>query len=418
MMAPSYGLALSTFLLTTIWPQLTHTLASAAHEASEIQSQAQSRVGAGAIPTWKLDIAFNPSALTPNASFPTSSPSETSMKMTAMNRPPIASTPGQDRGRCPMLKLTDSLSLGTRTRAQGVWRNAYQVPMASWHLNRFSDRIWQTLFIQNADQRLSIKVNKRTSDELNSLFAWQVGQPPSSYPAIDDVIKRQKAASGSVTAWKTLPVTYFSIEDCQGALLFVARLQAYSSTRPTEIEIYDSGGNLAAYAITDLSVARYQFIDTNGYLLGVAESPALNAKIPWVNVIRSLGAGKQAIPYEFLFQKGGYAGASRLLDNDYRYPMAAAVQAMAIQNSYAALVSSRSGGPGPVTFASDGIRAAGGGVAGVLFWLFLALAVLLALYGFVVLYRLVYPNEGGPVIENPWIVPAKQRIFKAPPSYL
>lgn len=300
-----------------------------------------------------------------------------------------------------MVKLPESIVLGVEelswTGQGGVLKDGgNNVAFASWSQNFFAND-WSAVYLQNFDGRLALKAEFKSLTELETNYAWQTKDRPASYPNISSLEDRWLAATDfsgykviaapgqpSVVAvqetfhevTKLTPATAV-ISDCEGRLLFVVVLRSSPSVQiPGGIEIYDRSGNLAAHAITDPLVARYQFVDTNGYLLATAESPALNQNMTMAEVPRDPSKGN-ILPFTMSFEEGGYANSSRLLELEYRWVLAASVELRAIYD-------------GHVGF-TPWVQAA----LVIFYWCVFALCILCVICLIMATYRLVYPVSMG-----------------------
>eukprot|EP00928_Gymnodinium_smaydae_P048508 TRINITY_DN32437_c0_g1_i1.p1 TRINITY_DN32437_c0_g1~~TRINITY_DN32437_c0_g1_i1.p1 ORF type:complete len:409 (-),score=66.56 TRINITY_DN32437_c0_g1_i1:37-1263(-) len=236
--------------------------------------------------------------------------------------PPRAfgSTPAQDTGRCPLLKLPDLVILEATEESyggqRGRWTSQGRINMASWLENYFGVS-WMTVFVKSADGKLAAKAEPINEDQLYERYKFELPTAKSSSKGAD-------AASSSAQ------VVTFSVTDCEDSLLFVLRLQKGA---PGVIDIYDRLSNLIAHTLSDGKVLRHQFVDPNGYLLAVAESPGLQ-----FNYTRPAeppeGQKARIQPYVMQVMEGGYKGSSKLLNDEFRWVLATAVQARAVTDAY------------------------------------------------------------------------------------
>jgi len=171
--------------------------------------------------------------------------------------------------------------------------------------------------------------------------------------------------------------SYVALSDCEDQLLFVTRLAApRQSGLPGGIDIFDLDGGLAAHGIVDDPVvARYQFVDANGFLLATSEAPGLQQNIPMKDLPLD-GRKGNVLPYALRFEQGGYVNASRLLEVDYRWALAAALQARALADAHA----------GWAPRAASAVE--------VLYWCLAAFGLLACLCACGAVYRVVYPMKG------------------------
>lgn len=178
-------------------------------------------------------------------------------------------------------------------------------------MQNFWSSSWDTVYIRALDRRLAAKITPITKLQLAQIYGWQ-------------------ANANDYSDNTSTPSEAFVFTDCENNLMFVANLQREP---PGVIQIYDRFGNLEAHSLSDPVVARHQFVDGNGYLIAAAESPGL-----FLNVSRpeppANGSRADVLPYALKFSKGGYDNASRLMDDDYRWVLAAAVQIRAVSDAY------------------------------------------------------------------------------------
>jgi len=239
---------------------------------------------------------------------------------------------------------------------------------------------------------LAVKAVIRSEADLGELYGWVPGPATTEYPAVSRLEK--KTHSTIYHGYKVVNVQPNEVEvratvtkikrsevlaaftDCEGQLLFVARLEEPGEEiRPASITILDRAGGLVAEGIIDdPSVARYQFIDPLGYLIAVAETPALHQNIPMKDVPKDSTKG-DILPYALHFEPGGYTNASRLLDVDYRWVLALAVQARAVMDAR----------PSEAPTLSEAITA--------FYWSLCMAGFIWFLFMLGVIFRMVYPPE-------------------------
>lgn len=205
----------------------------------------------------------------------------------------------------------------------------------------------------------------KTEQELMSQYGWQAGPPPSTYKgltALQESLVAQylqgkeanvEAVGGigndarvaelmpiSMSMPSQPPRATYALLDCTGHLLYVVDLRdiAGGSQSIALINVYDSQGTLVAYALRDLQLAKFAFVDpSNGYLLAAAQSPGLGVDVPMQDLIRDPRIGN-IYPYDMYFPLGGYAGSSNLLNEQLRWVIAAAMQVQALRDAHGAWV--------------------------------------------------------------------------------
>jgi len=304
--------------------------------------------------------------------------------------PSITSTAAQDDGQCPMVKLSSRVALVARSNSGGEWVTSDNVGLASWRRSSWS-QTWKSMQAMTGDGRVALQVDFMTKQQLLDLYDWRVTKNASSFPAIDSLQRRWDAAMFDDPKGRPLPLRYFAVTDCKEQLLFVVQLKAHIGV-PTQIDIFDNTGKIVAYALASRKVARYQFVDTQGHLLASAESPGLNQSVSW-NVSMQQYEEKVA-PYDVLFERGGYANASRLLEVDYRYAIAAALQACAVSDLHAGAA---------VTEADLKIKLDREDFARllkqILFWFLCTVVAVIVLSGLRIMYGLTFPDGS----KNLWM---------------
>lgn len=265
-----------------------------------------------AIPAWRLNMLLDEPSMQ-HQSAPTIAPPP-SLAATGQTLD-FQSSPAQDAQRCPLLKLPTDFYFFTDEQRRGTWSVDNTVALAKWHYgwtHPLALEGLQTVYIKSAvNGALSLMGKILTEDELKKLYGWE-------------------AATVNSTQYEGS--SYVAITDCDGRLLFVVQQIPYveGSLSPGHpLEIYGTDGRLLARTIMDQLIERIQFVDTNGYLLAVAESPGVNANITRANMTAAVDEG-YPLPYGLQFQLGGYTNSSRLLEPDYRWIIATAVQVRAI----------------------------------------------------------------------------------------
>lgn len=129
------------------------------------------------------------------------------------------------------------------------------------------------------------------------------------------------------------------LTDCEGTLLYVVSLWESPGflKQPTTIgiiEIYNEPGRLIAYSVREPDYHKYLFVEPErGYLLATAESPAIGLNITFQDVPTDPYKG-DVRTYGMHFERGGYVGASPLMNEDLRWVIAAAVQARALRDAH------------------------------------------------------------------------------------
>jgi hypothetical protein len=303
----------------------------------------------------------------------------------------ITSTADQDNGNCPLIRLDDFafiepkdadslISLGQ----QGEWTTTNRMMQSSWSQN-FWSRQWKNVYMRNFAGKLATKVRSISLEDLLQAYNWKVNM--ETLP--DYTAQYGEPLNGS----NPENLLAYMMTDCQDNLMFVALLE---KVHPGGIDLYDRLGNLAAHGITDPVIARYQFVDPAGYLLGMAESPGL-----LMNVTRPdptpKGQKGPILPYAMKFMEGGYPNASRLVDLEYRWALAAAIQARALADAY--------GEWQPLSSQSFIILA----------WSSLGFYIIMLMWCSSFLYQIVYPeavkSNFNPFLKGVLYEPGKEKFF-------
>lgn len=317
-----------------------------------------------AIPKWRLDAEFMPSRSMDDLRAEKSQARE--LPAVPKGGPPAGGPAGagavgdgsrlkvQDEQRCPVVRLTQRLNLDAGYMSwsgqAGSWRvMPSAVKLASWEQSYFS-QAWGTVFFRDLDGRQAVRAEDTTDEQLFRRFGWKAGHGPDYYPKVVELQARWEAVVRAGRLWtKTWPndagVTHVVamhqpastwstvvILDCEGRLMFVVKLQK-SARFPGAVDVYDNEGSLLAHSVTDVLVERHQFIDTEGYLLATAEAPGLGRNVSFQQLPRDSARGG-IFAYELQFEHGGYNGASQLLEEDYRWVLAAVVQLRAIHDGW------------------------------------------------------------------------------------
>lgn len=310
-----------------------------------------------AIPQWRIDKALSAVAVKdPEAAAPSTRGEEGPAESPEDSKlPKLGSTAAQDSGRCPLVKLPSKLGMKAEESSWvsqgGTWQSSSDVIHSSFRL-WFLSTSWDTAYIRNLDMQPAFRADVSSDEELEYSYGWKRQKTPLDYPAVNKLEKDWWAAiskgiqKGRYTPLKAPGEKYgvsvddpklwhtVALLDCEGHLLFVVKLQQQEiRTIPGGIDVYDRQGGLVAHAMVDFQIARYQFVDTNGNLIATAEAPGVGLNIVMENLQSDASKGN-ILPHEIQFEKGGYVGASRLADVDYRWVVAAAVQARALDDAH------------------------------------------------------------------------------------
>lgn len=251
----------------------------------------------------------------------------------------FGSTGHQDMQECPLIRLPDSFillpgDLSTFKQA-GKWVDEGGMQLAYWMRN-FLSMSWDTVYLANANNQMAVKGPVSTEQMTYKDYGFVSTKLPSSYPGLRP-FEARKVHNARKKKGSTLgDSTVVPFLDCGGDLLFVAAFYAEQPApnehlmgQPGWVDIYDRDGNLLAHTIDSMDVFRSEFVDTNGHLLAIAESPAVGQNVSRSDMPRDPIHGN-VLPYSLRFEKGGYANASRLMDAEFRWVIAYAVQVRAV----------------------------------------------------------------------------------------
>jgi hypothetical protein len=305
---------------------------------------AQTPVPGAGIPELLVQQVLNPEGLllglasAANAS--AANASANGQLQSVSSAPAYESTAAMDLRQCPTVMLPSFVALrptvGVSSGLSGVWTDR-GMAMASFGENFFFPQSWDYVYIRDIDHRLALRAEIKNDQQIDYLYGWRSQNGPMDYPNISRLEEIWAAASWhalneEVTAPR--PPTSITLADCRGRLIFVVRLHWTRNVtlHPGSIDIYDRFGNLTAHALVDRNIARYQFVDPLGRLLAVAESPGLYQNISLADMPRDPDKG-YVLPFELRFE-GGYANSSRLIDPEWRWIIAAAMQLRAIQDAH------------------------------------------------------------------------------------
>lgn len=282
--------------------------------------------------------------------------------------PAFGSTPAQDEQRCKILKLPDDMQLVSEyqswRRMTGAWLSHNNVRLGAWTQSHVSSS-YDTVYVNSdVDQGLALQASVKSAEEMRYLYGWRAQPEPQ-------------------------PGVNIPLVDCDQRLMFVIHQRA---TELREMDIYAPDGSLLASSLVDWNIERIQFVASDGFLIATAESPAVFA-----NISRDALGGDptkgNVLPYGIHFEVGGYADASRLLDTEYHWVIASAIQMRAIL--LAEQMDVVDGIPRPTAVS----------IIAVLVWLSLALGGFACCGLLLCIHRAVYPREIG---ENPF--------FRVPPK--
>eukprot|EP00927_Polykrikos_kofoidii_P059840 TRINITY_DN54962_c0_g1_i1.p2 TRINITY_DN54962_c0_g1~~TRINITY_DN54962_c0_g1_i1.p2 ORF type:complete len:448 (+),score=76.72 TRINITY_DN54962_c0_g1_i1:90-1433(+) len=311
---------------------------------------------------------------------------------------PITSTAGQDSQRCAVIDLPIAVALKADepaySRQSGVWASSADDTYASWTQNLWSQS-WQTVLLGDNLGKLGARAVPRTADELLAMHGWQAApqsQSRSLIPRLQSESQTQGGSAVKIEAKHTYRT--YAVTDCEDTLMFVINLRV---GLPQVIDVYDRAGKLAARAVGQLADDKHQFVDPNGYLLATATTMAGSKR--QLHDVNSTGRSPIAL-YQMTFEQGGYENASRLLDQNFRWVLAMAMEVNALVDSY-------NHWEPPTMAVAFGVTA-------------FFLVVLLACTGVIchILFRLVYPKAEDQRKLNPFVHKKQLMMNAGYDSYL
>jgi len=325
-------------------------LSNAAKLGSAYSARSGSASGSSAIPDHLLDV------LTPAPPILQTLIDAERSASDVQVLPMFDSTPAQDEQRCRVLKLPEDLQLVAEhqswRRMTGAWFAHNNVKLGTWMQSHLSTS-YDTVYIHSeVDRGLAVEVSLKTDDEMKFLYGW-------------------------VLETQSVPGLNIPLVDCDKRLMFVVRQRA---TELREMDIYGADGTLLVTTLVDWNIERVQFVGTNGYLIATAEAPAVFANISRDALSRDPTKG-DVLPYGLHFEVGGYEGASGLLDSEFHWVIASAVQMRALL--YAENADLLGGVPPPSSMS----------VLAIFTWLSLIAAAFALVGSFVCVYRAVYPRD-------------------------
>jgi len=224
----------------------------------------------------------------------------------------------------------------------GEWRLAEDpdsIVPSKWHLD-FLAWNWQVIHVTNtADGSASVMASPISEDHLKKLYNWtasdknsadhrwdflrewfapnvafwfdqqpyRFGMANATYPTTFTAAPSAQASALPYPTW-----SHWSLTDCKDNLVAVVRAENTDAQQAGKMLVFNSVGELAAVALPDPILARYQFIDVNGYLLATAEAPTLNANITYKELPRREDLG-YVVPYTMHWELGGYNMSSDLI---------------------------------------------------------------------------------------------------------
>jgi len=258
--------------------------------------------------------------------------------------PEVTGTPAQDAQRCPILKLPDNLVLAAKRRSwtglYGEWNTASGINLATWEQSYlgigFSRDIKRIgVYIRTASTRqVAVRTRYFTDTEMLRLFDWKEATK-SAIITSNASNATSSPTNSSATAFQAKEEPFnLAIFDCAGTLMYVVK---ELDEVPRYVKLYGRDGTVVAQTSIGEPILRYQFTDpSSGYLLATAEAPGINASVRSADIPLDVQVG-EVKPFGMHFEMGGYTNSSALMEIEYRYVLASAVQALAIYEGAAEL---------------------------------------------------------------------------------
>lgn len=294
--------------------------------------------GHGVIPNWKLRVTniTNNSRYIPYTNNPVDRPPA----IAHTRRPGVASTAAQDRGRCPIVKLTDDLVLAPRSEGSftltGHWKTPDGIVLATWAHDLFTRHPYPgTVSVYDNSDRLALEVATKGPRALGYQYGWrQKAVTPEAYPRLAAALRAYRGPVNPPGDGQKGPMPAV-VTDCEQQMMFVVRLGELDDGSHGSLVIYDRLGDLAALALADADARRFQFVDGEGRLLATARAvdppppkalgPMRLGDILRGDFLQCQQAGCM-VRYDIKYERGGYGNSSLLLDEDYRWVIATSMQ--------------------------------------------------------------------------------------------
>eukprot|EP00441_Pelagodinium_beii_P027936 CAMPEP_0197657830 /NCGR_PEP_ID=MMETSP1338-20131121/44869_1 /TAXON_ID=43686 ORGANISM="Pelagodinium beii, Strain RCC1491" /NCGR_SAMPLE_ID=MMETSP1338 /ASSEMBLY_ACC=CAM_ASM_000754 /LENGTH=402 /DNA_ID=CAMNT_0043234291 /DNA_START=94 /DNA_END=1299 /DNA_ORIENTATION=- len=278
-------------------------------------------------------------------------------------------TEAQIAGSCAPVFLADTMYLtpsgaSSTSGEWGEWRKEQDpesVAPSKWHMD-FLSWHWENIYVSNEiDGTQAVVAKPQTEEQLKKYYNWSASdqyntdhrwdfltewfapnvafyfdQQPYRFEIANDTypttITAGPTAKASALLYPTW--THWALVDCKDNLAAVLRVEdTTDSTKAGKILVFNSAGELAAVALPDPILARYQFIDVNGRLLATAEAPTLGANVTYLELPRREELG-YTLPYSMHWELGGYNMSSDLLQEESRWILGLSVQVRSLQDAH------------------------------------------------------------------------------------
>lgn len=281
---------------------------------------AKSSISSGAIPDWKVGLVATEEGSRHAAWWQNLGISS----LWGGDLPSVASSPAQDQQRCPVLKLPDDTVMAASSSSwmslQGKWYTPTSVDIATFDQNYFGFTPWDwnvttkyVNFRAASTGQVAVRTRLFTDAAIQRAYNWNV--PVGS----------QGANNSAARVIDDDDPANIALMDCVGNLMYVARVP-----NPWTIILYSRNGSIITSAVIEEPILRMQFVvSPNNYLVATAEAPGINAKMLVKQIPKDVEFGN-VLPFEIQFAPGGYNGSSPLMDPEFRWVLAVAVQAFSV----------------------------------------------------------------------------------------
>lgn len=286
----------------------------------------------------------------------------------AADKQTFTATLAQVAQRCAQVNMSKDIALlpghSSWLGQGGWWADGFSQDspkVASWSLN-FAGPSWSMVSIADKASKRAVQVMELTEQEMKDKFKWTTGPPPSW------LVERERRLQTAMATQifevnttivnplendprtvkyqpsvhmleDTTPPSFLALADCEGQLMFVVNLHEIAGSLVAEktvgsIVIFDTAGNIVAYSLRDPLLNQYKILEpVSNVLLATAESPALGLNFTKQDDPKDAYKGNVQ-PFGLHIEDNGYVNSSRLLDEDLRWVLVAAVQARALRDAH------------------------------------------------------------------------------------
>jgi hypothetical protein len=315
--------------------------------------------------------------------------------------PSITGSPAQNAQTCPNLKLPDKIVMSAKHMSwdslYGEWETTNSVKVASFTQNYlglgFTKDIKKiSVAIRDPSTNdVAARTQFMNKDEIRKLYDWK---EPIKGSGFEHTVKNETAIKDNTFEdiehdWN------LAIFDCRGTLMYVVKQE---HEFPKYLKIYSRNGELLAESPVGYPILKYTWTDPKtNYRIAVAEAPGVGANIT-SDLIPEAYRTHHVLPVEMEFERSaGHPNISALVEPEYRWVLAAALQALTI---YKAPQSPSDDVPWSTLTIIE------------TFWAAVYVGLVVAFFGsFVLIYFCVYPDSRqqerdhyGKIAENPYFV--------------